>query len=78
MGKKQNFAKRGKRRREGLTLGLLGYGFCRVVERDFQVCSAICSMDFGVRAKKKNAMYMGGVVWFGCLMYVCIADGFLL
>uniref|UniRef100_A0A0V0GKX2 Putative ovule protein n=1 Tax=Solanum chacoense TaxID=4108 RepID=A0A0V0GKX2_SOLCH len=31
--------KRGKRGREGLTLRLLGYGFCRVVGWDF--CSVI-------------------------------------
>ncbi|KAG5611381.1 hypothetical protein H5410_022662 [Solanum commersonii] len=34
-----------------------------VVERDFQVCSAICSLNFGVRVKKKKSvMYKGGVV----------------
>ncbi|KAG5608206.1 hypothetical protein H5410_019487 [Solanum commersonii] len=57
MGKRLNSAKRGKRGCEGLTLG--------VVERDFQVCSAIYSLNFGVRVKKKkNAVYRGGVVWF--------------
>ncbi|KAG5626787.1 hypothetical protein H5410_012005 [Solanum commersonii] len=33
--KNSDFRERGKRGREGLTLRLLGYGFCRVVGRDF-------------------------------------------
>uniref|UniRef100_M1CMX9 Uncharacterized protein n=1 Tax=Solanum tuberosum TaxID=4113 RepID=M1CMX9_SOLTU len=41
MGKSCNFRKKGKRGREDLTLRLLGYGFCRIVGRDFWVCGAI-------------------------------------
>ncbi|KAG5608462.1 hypothetical protein H5410_019743 [Solanum commersonii] len=68
MGKKLNFAKKGKRGREGLTLRLLGYGFCRVVGRDFRVCSAIfagISSGVGSRSSLEEDAGTGvGYCWY--------------
>ncbi|KAG5622736.1 hypothetical protein H5410_007954 [Solanum commersonii] len=62
MGKKLNFAKKGKRGREGLTLRLLGYGFCRVVGRDFRVCSAIfAGISSGIESRSSMEEERDGI-----------------